>query len=207
MGLKEIFPKMHGATSIWISSLILSLRWLNPAELLASIFVITAVGSGHRVIFVKKPEKIDYIILSITSLLILYTAIENKIILVYSIPFALSLFFRNDFRKYVIFSSVLTAIPSAYLPLMEYHILFVSFALAYVLVADSLIYDDRKTAILAFLIYVPISIYINPIFLAFSIALSIPLVKRFKTKTLGLYLLSTLIIFSLFELITIYHNY
>ncbi len=205
--MRNIFPRMHGATSIWLSSVILSAPWLNLSEAIASLAVILAVGSGHRVIFVKKAEKVDYIVLVFAAALISYTAIDNQLILFYAIPFILSLIFRSDFRKYVIFSSVLTALPSAYMPYFEYQILFVSFALSYVLIADSIIYSDRRSAFAAFLIFIPASVLINPIFTIFSFALAVPLLARFRTKTLGLYLLATLIIFTLVELLIIYHYF
>ncbi len=207
MNLKEVFPRMHGATSIWIASLVLSAPWLSIPELIASLSLIFAVASGHRVIFVGRAEKLDYAILGVSGVLILYTALSNSVIFLYSIPLLLAFLFRKDFRKYVLFSSVLTAIPSSYVPFTEYHILFVVFALSYVLVADSLIYRDIRTGILALAIFIPVSAFINPIFTAFSIALLVPLIKKFRTKTLGLYLLSTLIVFSVFELLIIYHYF
>lgn len=204
MSLKDVFPRMHGATSIWISALILSLPWMNLSEFIASLLIILAVGSGHRIIYNRKPERIDYLLLAIATSAILYTAIQKMIVLIYSIPFILSILFRKDFRKYVLFSSVLTAIPSAYLPYTKYHLLFVSFALSYVLVADSIIYNDKRTSLLAFILYIPVSLYVNPIFAPFSILLAIPLALKFKTKTLGLYLLTTLILFSISEILAIY---
>ncbi len=207
MSFKDIFPRMHGATSIWLSSIILSAPWLGISELIASLMVILAVGSGHRIIFVKKAEIADYAVLGIAGVIILYTALDTPLIFVYSVPFLLSMIFRNDFRKYVIFSSVLTALPSVYIPYPEYHLLFVSFALAYVLIADSLIYEDRRTALLAFLVFVPASLLIEPLLSVFSAALAVPLLKKFKTRTLGLYLLTTLIIFSVTELLIIYHYF
>lgn len=207
VSLKEIFPRMHGATSIWVASLILSAPWLSISEWAASLSLIFAVGSGHRAIFVGRAEKLDYAVLGISGLLILQTALSNPVIFAYAVPLILAFIFRKDFRKYVIFSSVLTAMPSAYIPFIQYHILFVAFALSYVLVADSLIYSDLKTAIIALAIFVPVSVLINPMFTVFSAALLIPMAGKFRTKTLGLYLLSTLITFSVFELLIIYHYF
>jgi len=207
VSIKDVFPRMHGATSIWISAFILSLPWMNLSELMASLLVILAVGSGHRIIYNRKSEIVDYLLLAIATSAVVYTAIQKMIVLIYSIPFILSIFFRGDFRKYVLFSSVLTAIPSAYLPYIEYHLLFVSFALSYVLIADSIIYQDVRTSLLAFALYIPVSIYVNPVFALFSTLLAIPLALKFKTKTLGLYLLTTLILFSISEIFAIYIYY
>ncbi|AIY89804.1 hypothetical protein GACE_0755 [Geoglobus acetivorans] len=124
------------------------------------------------------------------------TALDNPFVAMYAIPLALSVAFRKDFRKYVIFASVLTTLPAAYIADPKTVILFISFAFASVLVADSRIYSDRRTLIAGIALFSLISALVNYRLVPFTFLLAIPEVLDFKTKTLGLYLLAILLGFS-----------
>lgn len=205
MDFRRIIPRMHGATSIWLASMVLSLPELSPIEFLASLSVFFAVAAGHNVIFKGKAEAGDYAVLLVSSSLIAVTAIWNQIILFYSVPLLLSLAFRKDFRKYVIFSSSLTTIPASYISDIPAFLAFVSFAFAGVLLADSFIYSDRKTAIAGVLQYSIVAVMTCPVLTVFTLALVLPFFVRMSLKSLGLYLLASITINAISLLLIIYH--
>ncbi|WP_457591530.1 hypothetical protein [Geoglobus sp.] len=205
MELRKLFPRMHGATSIWFASMILALPELSPVEFLSSLSVFFAVAAGHNVIFKGKASFVDYAVLLASSLLIASTSLWNHVVLIYSIPLVLSLIFRGDFRKYVIFSSLLTTIPASYISDTSAFLAFVSFAFAGVLLADSFIYSDRRTAAVGVIQYFVISLLTYPLLVIFTLALVAPFLVRMSLKTLGMYLLAVVTLNAVSLLLIIYH--
>ncbi|MBE8539283.1 hypothetical protein [Geoglobus acetivorans] len=194
--MKSLIPKMHGATSIWLSALLVSAFKLEPLEFLASVSLIFAIASGHNIVFKGIKSRVDYAVVLIFATLAGITALNNPYIALYAVPFALSVAFRRDFRKYVVFASILTTLPAAYIANPKTIILFISFAFASVLVADSRIYSDRRTLIAGIVVFSLISALVDNRLIPFTFLLAIPEVLDFKTKTLGLYLLAILLSFS-----------
>ncbi|WP_456369281.1 hypothetical protein [Geoglobus sp.] len=205
MDFRKIIPRMHGATSIWFASMVLALPELTPIELLASLSVFFAVAAGHNVIFKGKAGVGDYAVLVTAASLIAITATWNHAIVLYSIPLLLSIAFRKDFRKYVIFSSLLTTIPASYLSEVPAFLAFVSFAFAGVLLADSFIYSDRRTAIAGIAQYSAVSFATYPVLSIFTLALALPFFVRMSLKSLGLYLLASVTLNAVSLLLIIYH--
>ncbi|NOY12059.1 MAG: hypothetical protein GXO67_08295 [Archaeoglobi archaeon] len=205
MDFRSIIPKMHGATSIWLAAMVLSLPELSPLEFLASLSVFFAVAAGHNVIFKGKADRWDYLVLSVASALISFTALQNPVIFLYSIPLLLSVAFRKDFRKYVIFSSLLTTIPASYISSEVAFLLFVSFSFAGVLLADSFIYSDRRTGVAGIVQYALISLLTAKEMVVMTSLLILPFLVKMRLKTLGLYLLFCVLAYSLSLLLIIYH--
>lgn len=205
MDFRRIIPRMHGATSIWFASMVLSLPELSPVEFFASLSVFFAVAAGHNVIFKGKADVSDYAVLLVTTSLIAITAIWNHEIILYAVPLLLSFVFRKDFRKYVIFSSLLTTIPASYISDVLAFLAFISFAFAGVLLADSFIYSDRRTAVAGIVQYSIVALATYPVLAVFTIALVLPFFVRMNLKSLGLYLLASVTTVAISLLLIIYH--
>lgn len=201
--MRDLIPRMHGATSIWISAFLLSLFEMDFIEYMASISILFAVNSGHYLIFRGSTSLRDYVIIALSIILIGLTSPNNTIILAYAFPLFLSVIFRDEFRKYVIFASVLTTIPAIYASDLIKTTLFTSFAISSVFTADSIIYRDKRTAIIGVLLYSLVSAMLEPKFILGVVLLLIPSLMNFRTKTLGLYLLSALLFFSLIVKFTV----
>ncbi len=198
-----MIPKMHGATSIWVSSIILSIGKLDYIGLLASIALLPSLNSGHELIYKNRRDIKNLIIVSIFLILSSIEIIKNKNLLplIYLIPLNISYLLKNDFRKYVLSASIIATLPIAFAEVdYKVSLLFISLSFAGVLVADNIIYNGYQ-GFVGLAIYSFMCILFKVELIIFILPLLYLLIKKPSLKIVGITLLITLLSFSIFSIL------